>query len=82
MAKDGTGLYEDVYEAKHDADLAEYRGSKATRVAGEFKRANFHDNGTAVDEFGIIKHPTRRASKADRGPKKLAGIDEEASTRS
>lgn len=56
------------------------RGAKAARLVGEFKRANFHDNGTAVDKFGIVKHLARRAFRAEKGSKKLAGIDEEAST--
>lgn len=47
------GLYEDEYDLKRQHDFFEHEMSKQRRLAGEFTKAYYHDNGEAVDEFGM-----------------------------
>jgi hypothetical protein len=47
------GLYEDDYNLKRLKDFKDHEDSKRARLGGEFSKAFFHDNGEAVDEFGM-----------------------------
>ena len=79
----GLGLHEDEYDLKRQHDFFEHEAGKQRRLAGEFSRAFYYDNGEAVDEFGMKLTVHQRAQRAGKTQKELSGLDaEQQSTRS
>ena len=79
----GLGLHEDEYDLKRQHDFFEHEASKQRRLAGEFSRAFYHDNGEAVDEFGMKLTIRQRALRAGKTQQDFSAVDaEQQSTRS
>lgn len=57
------GLYDFEYNLKKLKDFKDHEDSKDNRIAGEFTKAYFFDNGEAVDEFGMKLTNKQRATK-------------------
>ena len=51
---------QDEYDNKKNYDFYLHQISQSKQLAGEFKKANFHDNGSHVNEFGL-KSITKRS---------------------
>lgn len=71
------GLHEDEYDRKRVADFADHERSKQRRLAGEFTNAYHHDNGEAVDEFGMKLTIRQRAARGGKTEGQYAGADPE-----
>ena len=79
----GLGLHEDEYDLKRQHDFFEHEASKQRRLAGEFSRAFYNDNGEAVDEFGMKLTIRQRALRAGKTQQDFSAVDaEQQSTRS
>ena len=60
------GMYEhiqDEYDQKRNYDFFMSQASKAQRLHGDFKKSNFFDNGTQVNEFGLQKLTLMKSKK-------------------
>lgn len=71
------GLHEDEYDLKRQHDFFEHEASKQRRLAGEFSKAYYHDNGEAVDEFGMKLTLRQRLAQAGKSQQPFAGADAE-----
>lgn len=77
------GLHEDEYDLKRQHDFFEHEASKQRRLAGEFSKAFYNDNGEAVDEFGMKLTIRQRAKRAGNTQREFSGLDaDQHSTRS
>lgn len=56
-------FYHDDFESKHKIDYFNIERSKNQRVSGHFKNSNFNDNGTEVDQFGLIRRTKDKVRK-------------------
>ena len=54
---------QDEYDQKRNYDFFMQQASKAQRLHGDFKRSNFFDNGTQVNEFGLQKLTLMKTKK-------------------
>lgn len=57
----------DEFDSKKYCDYLEHRANVSKRLHGEFKKSNFFDGGSTVDEFGMPKIHGRLKSLANAG---------------
>lgn len=67
------GLFDDEYDLKRQHDYYTHEMKKQKQLHGHFKKSNYFDNGTQVDQFGCVmaksrsKNPAKTGTMTDQG---------------
>ena len=54
------GLFDNEYDLLRQHEIMHHEMQKRKQLHGEFKKANYFDNGTSVDQFGCVINKSRK----------------------